>query len=317
MEEFKQLKARLEKSTAEQNPNETFKVLDLLSEKKVTLEILKITQIGVSVGKLRKHEDKRIVAAAKKLVDEWKSALPASNGGSPSTPIKTEKEPTSPNGSNPDVVVKKEQQVKKEVVSAEKEENGDKKRKAESDNKTPIKKKPIAPSPKTSSPANGDAALRDKVKVLLVESLGPKQSDDELDPMEVAEQIEEELFKLFNGVTKDYKHKFRSLSFNLKNEKNPQLRRDILSGAITVDRFCRMSAQEMASPEEQAKRKEIEKYHLEAAKIGQMEASTDMFLCNKCKNRKCMYYQLQTRSADEPMTTFVTCTVCNNRWKFC
>ena len=26
--------------------------------------------------------------------------------------------------------------------------------------------------------------------------------------------------------------------------------------------------------------------------------------------------QMQTRSADEPMTTFVTCTVCNNRWKF-
>lgn len=25
----------------------------------------------------------------------------------------------------------------------------------------------------------------------------------------------------------------------------------------------------------------------------------------------------QTRSADEPMTTFVTCTNCGNKWKFC
>ena len=39
------------------------------------------------------------------------------------------------------------------------------------------------------------------------------------------------------------------------------------------------------------------------------------FKCGRCKNRKCTYYQKQTRSADEPMTTFVTCTVCGNRWK--
>ena len=44
---------------------------------------------------------------------------------------------------------------------------------------------------------------------------------------------------------------------------------------------------------------------------------TDQFQCGKCKQRKCTYYQMQTRSADEPMTTFVTCIVCNNRWKFC
>jgi transcription elongation factor S-II len=26
--------------------------------------------------------------------------------------------------------------------------------------------------------------------------------------------------------------------------------------------------------------------------------------------------QMQTRSADEPMTTFVTCVNCGNKWKF-
>lgn len=44
---------------------------------------------------------------------------------------------------------------------------------------------------------------------------------------------------------------------------------------------------------------------------------TSMFKCNKCKERNCVYFQLQTRSADEPMTTFVTCLNCNTRWKFC
>ena len=44
---------------------------------------------------------------------------------------------------------------------------------------------------------------------------------------------------------------------------------------------------------------------------------TSMFKCGKCKQNNCTYYQMQTRSADEPMTTFVTCLNCSNRWKFC
>jgi transcription elongation factor S-II len=40
-----------------------------------------------------------------------------------------------------------------------------------------------------------------------------------------------------------------------------------------------------------------------------------IFQCGKCRKWKTTYYQLQTRSADEPMTTFVTCMNCNKRWK--
>ena len=46
-----------------------------------------------------------------------------------------------------------------------------------------------------------------------------------------------------------------------------------------------------------------------------LEANTDNYTCRKCKSKECSYYQLQTRSADEPMTTFVTCISCGNRWK--
>ena len=45
-------------------------------------------------------------------------------------------------------------------------------------------------------------------------------------------------------------------------------------------------------------------------------ATTDIFYCHKCGKKKCTFYQLQTRSADEPMTTFVNCLVCGNAWKF-
>jgi transcription elongation factor S-II len=43
--------------------------------------------------------------------------------------------------------------------------------------------------------------------------------------------------------------------------------------------------------------------------------ATNLYRCGRCKQRKCTYYQLQTRSSDEPMTTYVTCVVCGNRWK--
>lgn len=46
-----------------------------------------------------------------------------------------------------------------------------------------------------------------------------------------------------------------------------------------------------------------------------LSAATDEFTCYKCKKSKCTYYQLQTRSADEPMTTFVSCLNCGQRWR--
>jgi len=40
--------------------------------------------------------------------------------------------------------------------------------------------------------------------------------------------------------------------------------------------------------------------------------TTDLYKCYKCGNKKCKVSQMQTRSADEPMTIFVTCIVCYN-----
>ncbi len=45
------------------------------------------------------------------------------------------------------------------------------------------------------------------------------------------------------------------------------------------------------------------------------EAATDIYKCGRCHKRECTYYELQTRSADEPTTIFVTCLNCGKRWK--
>jgi DNA-directed RNA polymerase subunit M/transcription elongation factor TFIIS len=46
-----------------------------------------------------------------------------------------------------------------------------------------------------------------------------------------------------------------------------------------------------------------------------IEASTDMFTCKRCKSKRCTYYELQTRSADEPSTIFVSCLDCGKQFK--
>jgi DNA-directed RNA polymerase subunit M/transcription elongation factor TFIIS len=46
-----------------------------------------------------------------------------------------------------------------------------------------------------------------------------------------------------------------------------------------------------------------------------LEAMTDRFTCRKCFSKKCSYYALQTRSADEPMTLYITCLECGARMK--
>jgi len=45
------------------------------------------------------------------------------------------------------------------------------------------------------------------------------------------------------------------------------------------------------------------------------EAMSNLFKCRKCGSRETSYYEVQTRSADEPMTQFITCLNCENRWK--
>jgi DNA-directed RNA polymerase subunit M/transcription elongation factor TFIIS len=61
-------------------------------------------------------------------------------------------------------------------------------------------------------------------------------------------------------------------------------------------------------------RKAIER---EIARHSKTTTASITMYCSGCKRKtQCAYYQLQTRSADEPMTTFVTCLECHKKWKF-
>jgi transcription elongation factor S-II len=109
-----------------------------------------------------------------------------------------------------------------------------------------------------------------------------------------------------------YLDRLRSIYINLKN---PIFLEQINNGEITYQMLAYMTHQEM-NPErwkklidEKIKRDE-NKYNTE-----NIQASTDMFTCRKCKSKRCTYYELQTRSADEPATIFVTCLDCGKNMK--
>ncbi|KAI7837502.1 hypothetical protein COHA_008693 [Chlorella ohadii] len=127
------------------------------------------------------------------------------------------------------------------------------------------------------------------------------------DPLVCGVAVENELFNQNGGVTAAYKAKFRQLHFNLKDAANPDLRRKVLSGEVAPDVLLDLPAEELASDAKKEENARIrEKKLFDAAPSSAKQATTDQFQCGKCKQRKCTYYQMQTRSADEPMTTFVS-----------
>ena len=109
-----------------------------------------------------------------------------------------------------------------------------------------------------------------------------------------------------------YVDRLRTIYRNLAS--NSELLQRITSGELPAKALAAMSHEEMrpgrwATVAENKRMRDKNRY------APQIDANTDNFTCGRCKSKRCSYYQLQTRSADEPMTTFVTCIDCGNRWK--
>jgi transcription elongation factor S-II len=135
--------------------------------------------------------------------------------------------------------------------------------------------------------------------------------------LRVAKQVEAAAYKEAKSVNEGYKAKMRSLFQNLKSKSNPQLRECVLRGEVPASRFVVMTHEEMKSDARRAEEKEIEKENMNQAMVAQVEkAISKEFQCGKCKQKMVSYSQAQTRSADEPMTTFCECQNCGHRWKF-
>jgi len=306
----------------------------------VTPELLLETGAGKRVRAISKDASNAsvaVVAAAKAVVAQWKSAV-AGGGGRTSGEADANGDngngDAAPSTSAPapgvDKKRPKEEEEEEEGVKAEAGSKKLKTEEGETNNeavKEEVKKEDDDVEKKQPPPPTGDPA-RDKARTLLataLELVPPQSRNADACPATVAAEIESAVLadhgdgnlKRLPGTR--YKAKLRSLLFNLKDASNPDARRRALNGDLSAERLVRAGPEELASDARKAENEAIRAAALFEAERGQRKhlATTDQFRCGKCRQSKCTYYQMQTRSADEPMTTFVQCVNCGNRWKFC
>lgn len=285
-EEVMDIRKKLEKMTETGDHTQAMDLLQRLSDIDMNLSILTHTRIGMTVNALRKSStENEVISQAKSLIKMWKKFVPDSG----------------------------EKKEKKEKDSSN---NGKEKSDNEKESSKKIGDKALPPK---ASATTDDVRLG--CRRLLATAL---RGDGELpegtakSPEELAELIEETIFKTNKSTNPKYKNQVRSRVFNLKDKKNPSLRENVLCGVITTEKIALMTTAEMASDDVKKQREEFVKEGIDAAQLAKVEGTkTDLLKCGKCGKKNCTYNQIQTRSADEPMTTFVLCNECGNRWKFC
>ncbi|NXB59748.1 TCEA3 protein, partial [Struthidea cinerea] len=343
-EELVRIAKKLDKMVARKSTEGALDLLKSLTGYTMTIQLLQTTRIGVAVNSVRKHcSDEEVVASAKILIKNWKRLLE-------STTTKKEKDTEGDKEKKKglDVSSCPSEGLKHGKNTAEKHREKHKERRASADSRSATissssspqkrlsgeranssKAKPEMPRTPTSpsfSPSpcflapcylTGDS-VRDKCIEMLTAAL---RMDDDYKEFSVncekmASEIEDHIE--LKSTDMKYRNRVRSRISNLKDPKNPGLRRNVLCGAIEPGLIARMTAEEMASEELKKLRNAMTQ---EAIREHQMAKTggtvTDLFQCGKCKKKNCTYNQVQTRSADEPMTTFVLCNECGNRWKVC
>ena len=105
--------------------------------------------------------------------------------------------------------------------------------------------------------------------------------------------------KIFQHI---YKQKYVSIMLDLQNKEN---------NLVEKIKFKQILSKDIASLSPQ----DIYPDNWKHIEFVDDNVEDGIFQCKKCKSRKTTYYSLQTRSSDEPMTNFITCIECKNRWK--
>uniref|UniRef100_A0A915HZZ4 Transcription elongation factor n=1 Tax=Romanomermis culicivorax TaxID=13658 RepID=A0A915HZZ4_ROMCU len=293
VDEILKLAKQLDKIIQGEKSEETAKdILNILKSTPMNLDVLQKTRIGMTVNELRKKIHSKELQKAKDK-DKTQNGLPRTESMASNMSIDSSSNdvPDSALGSqDPDSTVMQK--------NFNKLENS----------------RPAATSAK---PLYDD--VRKKSEELLLKSLTYcEPPDDSLDPEQLAAEVEQSIYDLFGSTNEKYRAAIRSRVFNLRDKKNPDLRENVLLGMLKPSRLAKMTPDEMASKDMKELRKTMTKQAINDHQVSHESGTeSDMFTCGKCRGKNCTYTQVQTRSADEPMTTFVYCRTCGNRWKFC
>ena len=141
---------------------------------------------------------------------------------------------------------------------------------------------------------------------------------DEAQTVRRAVEAEQAMHRHFKGdiSSAGYRGQLRTLCMNLADPKNSGLRADIVLGRLPCEQLPKMSAADLCNPEKRAEASKVMEEIMADmhAPTAPMQETT-MYRCGRCRGRRCSYFELQIRSGDEPMTQFVTCLQCNNKWR--
>ena len=172
----------------------------------------------------------------------------------------------------------------------------------------------------SSSKINNPAMFRENVRSKLIQKFGKDMNPSIIANVEIGvynyaiqEASNLKIIKKWDVPTFStlYMDRLRTIYNNLQN---PELLALLHSEELSPKTLAFMTHQEM-NP---AQWKEMidAKIKRDANKYStNVKAMTDMFTCKKCRSKRCTYYELQTRSADEPSTIFITCLDCGKHWK--
>ncbi len=114
-----------------------------------------------------------------------------------------------------------------------------------------------------------------------------------------------------------YKQVTRTVLWNTHPDspvKNSRLIERIKDGEFALDAIPAMTSYELY-PEHWKELADRQLIREQKILEGDKSRATDQYKCHRCGKRECTYYELQTRSADEPMTIFITCLNCGKRWR--
>nr|CCC95094.1 putative transcription elongation factor [Trypanosoma congolense IL3000] len=161
----------------------------------------------------------------------------------------------------------------------------------------------------------GDARLiKWKTMLCRVLTQGRKVEDEER-----VSGVAQRVVEAIPGGRSESADTFRVLLVHMGDAKNEKLRESIIEGVLSVETLVRMKESELLNPEERMKQEAAFLERCKDTDLSEIRKATSttstLFPCPSCKARNCSWSQKQTRSADEPMTVFCICNVCDHKWR--